>query len=193
MSVRGRVAVGLALTFALVAASAGCTTTTDGRATASVSVAPPAVSGLDEDVWVHIALADSFDIGSDGSCTGRDTNAGLRSGGPIWLRGLSTGVEDQAITGARFVHYPTRIYHGKPLLDDDYEYCVIDAVVTPTTPDPHGYALRYGAQKEMPLGTPGMTPFGLPEHPGYGKYQILMKSCPSLLDPPSKECPVLGN
>jgi hypothetical protein len=75
------------------------------------------------------------------------------------------------------------------MLNDDYRYCVIDAVFTPSMPDPDGYSIKFaGAPREQPIGRPSRTPFGHPDRPGYGKVSMGKQTCPSPLDPPDKDC-----
>jgi hypothetical protein len=187
----------LALVAVLVVGSTGCGglgQTATGVATPNVPASPPAVSGVDDTVWMHIELADSFDALPDGTCAGRDTYRGMSDQARVYLRGNETGFSDQTSVSARFKQYPTVMYHGEPRLDDDYKYCVIDAVFTPSMPDPSGYWLKFaGVGDEVQFGPPGRTPFGQPEHLGYGKYQVVMQACRSRLDPPGKVCPEWEN
>jgi hypothetical protein len=106
------------------------------------------------------------------------------------VHGETTGLYDQSKASARFEHYPP----VKLRLDDDYQYCVVDAVFSPSMPDPGGYSVKFaGAPHEQWLGKPGRTPFGRPEHAGYGNYRMTIQTCRSLLDPPNKRCPEWPN
>ena len=121
---------------------------------------------------------------------GRSTFRGMGDGARVLLRGITTGWDVEGSATAYVEHRAPMMSHGKPLLDDDYVYCDIEVVFTPSMPDPDGYALKFaGADHWEQLGKPGRTPFGQPERPGYGRYNIGSQSCPSLLlDPPDKDC-----
>jgi hypothetical protein len=155
---------------------------------------PPAVSSEDNTVTVNYWLADSFDILADRRCAGRSTNRGMRDGARALLHGLSTGdyVETKAV--AFYFKQPPRMYHGEPILDDDYRYCHVQLVFEVSLPDPDGYAIKFAeAPREQRLGKPSRTPFGQRDRPGYGSYTITAQACRSLLDPPDKNCPEWEN
>ena len=155
----------------------------------SLPVPPPAVSGVDHTVTVSWQLADSFDILPGGMCAGRGPNRGMENGARIVLQGNTTGFVDETKATATFQRRPLS---QKQALEDDGLYCVLRAVFAPSVPDPDGYSVKFP-------GTPvhwdhldrlrGSTPFGEPDKPpGYGYYNLGSQLCPSLLDPPSKDC-----
>jgi hypothetical protein len=112
----------------------------------------------------------------------------MGDGARVLLRGNTTGLDVEATATAYVDRRPPMLSHGRPILDD-HVYCDIEAVFTPSMPDPDGYSLKFaGADHWVELGKPGRTPFGKPEKPGYGPYSIGSQSCPSLLDPPNKDC-----
>jgi hypothetical protein len=149
---------------------------------------PPAVSGVDDTVWVQWALADTFDVRPGGRCEGRASFRGMGDGSRVVLRGNSTGWDVEGRATAYVDHREPYLSHGQPLPDDNV-YCDIRVVFSPSMPDPDGYSLKFaGADHWEDIGTPGRTPFGQPDRPGYGPYNIGSQSCPSLLDPPEKYC-----
>jgi hypothetical protein len=75
-------------------------------------VPPPAVSGIDNTVSVTLGLADSFDVLSDGTCAGRDTNSGMSDGARVQLRGDTVGGSVWSTATARFERRPPGIYDG---------------------------------------------------------------------------------
>jgi hypothetical protein len=153
VNVGWRVLVVTAVAVALASVSCSGSEPRPTAAWTSPHVASPAVSGVDDTVWVQIQLADSFDVYPDRTCAGRDDNRGMRDQAWVLLRGESTGLFDQTKASARFKHYPPVMYHGKPLLDDDYQYCVIDAVFSPSIPDPGGYSVKFaGTPREQWIG-----------------------------------------
>jgi hypothetical protein len=158
-------------------------------ASSGVRVPPPAVSAIDDTVSVHWELADSFDVLPDGACAGRGDNRWMRNGARVLLRGNTSDFYTETRATAYFKHFPSVIYHGKPLMNDDYLYCIVDAVFAPSMPDPSGYSVKFQNASEEWLGKPGGTPFGRPDHPGYGSYRIRKQTCQSLLAPPDEECP----
>lgn len=150
---------------------------------------PPAVSSIDRTVAVRWSLADTFDVKPDGTCAGRDSFRGMSHGTRVLLRGTSTGWDVETTATAFVVRWPTATYRGRPLLDDDYLYCTVDAVFAPSMPDPEGYSAKFaGAGHWYQLGKPSRTPFGKPERPGYGSYRIVAQSCPTRLAAPDEEC-----
>jgi hypothetical protein len=113
----------------------------------------------------------------------------MSDGERVQLRGNTTGFSVETRATTHFEHWPPRMYRGKPIQDDDYLYCIVEAVFAPSMPDPDGYSVKFaGASREEWLGKPSRTPFGKPERPGYGSYQITAQTCASLLDPPDKDC-----
>jgi hypothetical protein len=104
------------------------------------------------------------------------------------LHGKSTGLYDETTVSAYVKRYPPRMYRGNPILDDDYLYCVMEAVFGPSMPDPAGYAIKFPNSPERELFGLSRTPFGRPETPGYGSYNTGSQACPSLLDPPEQDC-----
>jgi hypothetical protein len=104
------------LVTAMVLASASCSESQPKPAAAWTSphVTSPAVSGVDDTVWVQIHLADSFDVYPDGTCAGRDDNRGMRDQAWVLLHGESTGLYDQSKASARFKHYPPVVYPASP-------------------------------------------------------------------------------
>jgi hypothetical protein len=145
-------------------------------------------------VAVTWTLEDSFDILPDRKCAGRSTNRGLSDRARVLLFGNTTGLADETRANAHFEQLPPRIYHGKPLMDDDYRYCIVEAVWSPSVPDPDGYSYKFaGAPRTESLPKLGLTPFGRPEMPGFGRIQISVQTCRSALDPPEKDCPEWGN
>jgi hypothetical protein len=113
----------------------------------------------------------------------------MGDGARVLLRGNSTewDVEGTAIA---YVDRPAPIMsRRKPVLNDDYVYCVIEVVFTPSMPDPDGYSLKFAfTDRWVDLGKPRRTPFGKPDRPGFGPYNTGSQACPSLLDPPDKDC-----
>jgi hypothetical protein len=84
------------------------------------------------------------------------------------------------------------MYRGKPIMDDDYLYCVVEAVFTPTLPDPSGrYSYKFVGDDWRWGVTVGRAPYGQWDRPGYGsgKANLGIQTCRSLLDPPDKDCP----
>lgn len=166
---------------------APATTTT---ATDTVPMPPPAVSSIDNTVSVQIALADSFDVLPDGTCAGRSDNIGIRNGAQVQLRGDTVGGSTWATATTRFEQHPPRIYHGKPVIDDDGQYCIVKAVFAPTRPDPtSSYSVKFvGGSWVHNLVHVGRAPYGRLDRPGYGTANTGIQRCPSLLDPPTKDC-----
>jgi hypothetical protein len=125
---------------------AGCSDTQSsipvGRADGSLPVPPPAMSAVDRTVFVTWALEDSFDVLPGGTCAGRSTNRGMSDRARVLLTGKTTGLSDETVASAFYKQTPPRMYHGKPMLDDDYRYCVITAVWSPAVPDPDGYTYK---------------------------------------------------
>jgi hypothetical protein len=155
----------------------------------SLPVPPPAVSAIDHTVTVTWQLADSFDILPTGQCAGRGDNRGMKPGARIQLHGNSTGLYDETTATASFQR---RALSAKTALIDDGLYCVLRAVFAPSLPDPDGYSIKFPGTPVSweHLGRPGGTPFGRPDNPpGYGGYNLGSQTCPSLLDPPEKDCP----
>lgn len=166
----------------------------DGSAHAHISEPPPAVSGIDDTVSVHWRLADSFDILPGDRCVGRGNNRGMFDGARVRLTGHTMGYAGETKATAYFEHFPPLMHLGRPLLDDDYLYCVVEAVFSPGIPEPDGYSVKFErARDDFWLGKPSGMPFGFRDRPGYGAYQITVQTCRSLLDPPDKDCPEWGN
>lgn len=175
----------------LVILPAACST--DGAPAAgppSLPAPPPAISAIDHTLVVTWQLADSFDVLPNGLCAGRGDNAGMRDGARIRLRGNTTGFDDETTATARFQR---RALSPKQSALDDGLYCILRAVFAPALPDPNGYSIAFPGSRVRwdHLGKPGVgTPFGRPDSPpGYGVYNLGSQKCPSLLDPPDKDCP----
>lgn len=157
---------------------------------------PPAASGIDHTVSIRWQLADSFDIASNGSCTGRSMFRHMGADARVLLRGKTTGITEETHATARVEN----LTNGRSAASDDGLYCVIRAVFSPALPDPDGYWLRFpgNPRPEMPIG-PLNTELGPPFYrgqpvvqatlpPGYGQFNMGSQSCPSLLDPPDRDC-----
>jgi hypothetical protein len=86
---------------------------------------PPAVSGIDDTVWVKSALADTFNVLPGGKCFGRCNFRGMGDGARVLLRGSTTGWDVEATATAYVDRRAPIMSHGKPILDDDYVYCDI--------------------------------------------------------------------
>jgi hypothetical protein len=152
----------------------------------SPSVPSPATSGIDRTVLVRWQLADSFDVMPDGKCAGRSIFSAMHDGVRVQLIGSSSGFGDETRATAHFERRP-----ASP--SDDGQYCIIEAVFAPSLPDPEGYSIKFAGSRDRArtLGRPGGSPLGQPEPPpGYGYYNLGSQSCPSLLDPPERACPV---
>ena len=157
---------------------------------------PPAMSAIDHTVSIGWQLADSFDVSPHGSCRGRSIFNGMGAGLRVQLRGRTTGLTDETRATARVEDHTT----GRSARFDDGLYCLIQIVFVPAVPDPDGYWLRFpGSQQpdvELRALSRGVGPIfsrGEPvEQPtlpaGYGQFTSGSQSCPSLLDPPDKEC-----
>lgn len=159
------------------------------RSSSSLPVAPPAVSGINRTVVVHWQLADSFDVLPDGKCAGRSIFREMHDGVRVQLIGNTTGLGDET-------RATTHVERRGASRSDDGQYCVVEAVFAPSVPDADGYSIKFAGSAERArwLGKPGGAPFGQPDPPpGYGWYNVGSQSCPSLLDPPDKDCPVAGN
>ncbi|WP_131536382.1 hypothetical protein [Mycolicibacterium aromaticivorans] len=191
MTVCHRTLRSLAVVMAVAATVAACSTNGPPRGTASSSpvAPPPAVSGVDHTVAVKWSMADSFDILPDGTCAGRGDNRGMNNGARLQLQGDTTGFTDETRVTARFRR---ATLSKKEALMDDGQYCVVEGVFAPSMPDPGGYSIKFSGTRIHidHLGKPGSgTPFGRPDPPpGYGVYNISTQRCPSLLDPPDKDC-----
>lgn len=160
---------------------------------------PPAVSAIDHTVSIAWQLADSFDVTPNGSCRGRSTFNNMGAGSRVQLRGRTTGLTDETRATARVEDHTT----GGSARFDDGLHCVIRIVFAPALPDPDGYWLRFpgGQQPDVELRTlnRGAGPIfsrGEPvEQPtlpaGYGQFNSVSQSCPSSLDPPDRDCPVV--
>ena len=160
---------------------------------------PPAMSAIDHTVSIGWQLADSFDVSPDGSCRGRSIFNGMGAGLRVQLRGRTTGLTDETRATARVEDHTT----GRSARFDDGLYCLIQMVFAPAVPDPDGYWLRFpGSQQpdvELRALSRGVGPIfsrGEPvEQPtlpaGYGQFTSSSQSCPSPLDPPERECPIV--
>ena len=197
MGVSGRIArpLGALIIATCVSSTSACSENIEPAsdhtaASPSLPRPPPAQSGINRAVVIRWQLADSFDVMRDGSCAGRSIFSGMKAGVRAHLTGKSTGLLDET-------RATTHVERRAPNQGDDGVYCVIEAVFAPAVPDPDGYSLKFAGsqQREVYLGKPGSTPyghagFGLPDlPPGYGFYGLGSQSCPSLLDPPTKDCP----
>ena len=160
---------------------------------------PPATSALDHTVSIVWQLADSFDVSPDGRCTGRSNFAKMGAGLRVQLRGRTTGLTDETLATARVEGHTT----GSSARFDDGLYCVVRIVFAPAVPDPDGYWLRFpGSQQpdvELRALNRGVGPIfsrGEPVEqptlpPGYGQFTSSAQSCPSTLDPPERDCPIV--
>jgi hypothetical protein len=117
----------------------------------------------------------------------------MNNGARVQLEGDTTGFIDETRATARFHR---EVLSKKEALFDDGLYCVVEAVFAPSMPDPGGYSIKFfGTRIHLNhLPKPGGTPFGRPDPPpGYGTYNITTQRCPSLLDPPDKDCSESAN
>jgi hypothetical protein len=115
----------------------------------------------------------------------------------VQLRGQTTGLTDETRATARIEDQTS----GKSVRYDDGLYCIMRVVFAPALPDPDGYWLRFpgSPQADVQIGplNGGVGPIffrGEPVDqatlpPGYGQYSAGSPSCPSLLDPPDRDCP----
>lgn len=178
--------------FALIpACTAGPSQQAHSSPVNQTSSPPPAVSGIDDTISVRMSLADTFDVLPNGNCAGRLIYQGVRDGARVLLQGNSTtwGVETRAVV--HLEHRKPIMSRGKPLLFDDYVYCVAEAVFTPPMPDPAGYSIKFA-------GTSSWDDLGQPTHAATDSahggewsgwnYDFSTQMCPSLLDPPEKDC-----
>ena len=170
-----------------------------GTPPVSLPSPPPATSGIDRTVSVRWQLADSFDVLPDGSCRGREDFSHMGAGDRAQLRGATTGMVDETRATARLEDQTK----GKSAFFDDGLYCVILIVFAPALPDPDGYWLSFpgNPQTELRVGLdPSLGPSfigGRPVPqatlpPGYGRFSMGSQACPSLLNPPDEECPVVA-
>jgi hypothetical protein len=149
---------------------------------------PPAVSSIDHTVSVTWTLLDSFDIDADGTCYGRSANRGIEDRALVQIKGNATGFIDETRVTA-YVHQYA-LSPKEALLNDGLD-CVVQAVLSPSIPDPSGYTVKFPnalLDTEDQLGTPSHSPFGMADTPGYGAYHLQVMRCPSALDPPDKDC-----
>jgi len=192
--VTNRMAIAAMLACALTACTAGVSQPLTGPLRLPSS--PPASSAVDHTVSVEWQLADSFDVSPNGSCTGRDAFGAMGAGLRVQLRGRTTGMTDETRASARVEDHTT----GSSAVFDDGLYCVIGIVFDPAVPDPDGYWLHFpGSQQpdvELRALSRGVGPIfsrGEPVEqptlpPGLGHFTSSSQSCPSLLDPPTKDC-----
>ena len=173
------------LLLVLPACSAGPTTLTNGTPTmVPASPPPPAVSGIDDTITVTYALADSFDVLSDGTCAGRSSNSDMRDGARVQLRADTVGGSVWATATARFERQPPRPY-------DDGLYCVVKAVFPATRVDPEWrYSIKFvgGDWRSHVQVRSQFWMYDFIEQPGYGSTSIGLQTCESLSDPPDKDC-----
>jgi hypothetical protein len=160
---------------------------------------PPATSAIDHTVSIGWQLADSFNVSPNGSCRGRSSFNNMGAGLRVQLRGQTTGLTDETRATARVEDHTT----GRSARYDDGLYCVIRIVFAPAVPDPDGYWLRFpGSQQpdvQLRALNRGVGPIfsrGEPIDqptlpPGYGQFSSGSQSCPSPLDPPDRDCPIV--
>lgn len=188
-----------ALIVAVAAALAGCASPTPTTTTQQPIPTPtshqaqqrPAGPPVDSTVNVNLALADSFDIHPDGTCSGRADNAGITNGARVQLRGDTDGGAVWSTATAVVVRRPA-VYRGSVVPEaDDGLYCVATMVFTPTIPDPKSnYSLKFvGGDWLQGLVHVGRAPFGQEDRPGYGSANVTIQQCRSPADPPDKDCP----
>lgn len=157
--------------------------------TPSHVASPPAISGIDRTVTVRWQLADSFDVLPDGSCAGRSIFSEFHDGVHVLLIGVTSRLSDET-------RATTHVEQRPVSPSDDGQYCVVEAVFAPSLPDPAGYSIKFAGSRDRVrfLGRPGGAPYGQPDPPpGYGRYNLGSQSCPSLLDPPDRDCPALAD
>ena len=171
---------------------------TVGSATPEHLPVPPARSAFDDTVTTVWNLADSFDVRSDGTCTGRSSNAGMGDGVKVQLRSETLGGSASATATARVKQHPPTIYNGVNghWVDDDGLYCVVTAVFAPAIPDPDGeYVTKFGGGN-WGHAVRVQSKFWMYDSlgpPGYGLVRTLVQSCRWLADPPDKACPEPGS
>lgn len=195
-------AIRLSVTAFLACTLVACTTSVPQPLTGtlrSLPSPPPATSAIDHTVSIGWQLADSFDVSPNGSCSGRSIFSNMSAGRRAQLRGRTTGLTDETFATARVEDRTT----GRSRLFDDGLYYVIRIVFDPAVPDPDGYWLRFPGSPqsdvELRMLNRGVGPIfsrGEPVEqptlpPGYGQFNSSYQSCPSTLDPPDKECPIV--
>ena len=160
---------------------------------AATRVPPPAVSGIDDTITVTYALADSFDVLSDGTCAGRSSNSGMRDGARVQLRADTVGGSVWATATARFERQPPRIcsgVNGRWMMDDGL-YCVVKALFPATRVDPEWrYSIKFvgGDWRSHVQVRSQFWMYDFIEQPGYGSTSIGIQTCPNLADPPDRDC-----
>lgn len=162
---------------------------------------PPATSAIDHTVSIAWQLADSFDVSPDGSCRGRSVFTNMGADLRAQIRGRTTGLTDETRATAQVEDHTL----GNSRRSDDGVYCDIQIVFAPAVPDPDGYWLRFPGSEQPDVelsalsrvigpifsrGAP-VEPATLP--PGYGEFSTRSQSCPTLLDPPTRDCPVAAS
>ena len=192
----------LSVTAFLACTLVACTTSVPQPLTGTPGLLPsppPATSAIDHTVSIGWQLADSFDVSPNGSCSGRSTFSNMGAGLRVQLRGRSTGLTDETLATARVEDHTT----GRSRLFDDGLYCVIRIVFDPAVPDPDGYWLHFPGSPqsdvELRMLHRGVGPIfsrGEPVEqptlpPGYGQFNSSSQSCPSTLDPPERDCPIV--
>lgn len=167
---------------------------TAGSAVPVHAAGPPARSALDDTVMAVWRLADSFDIHSDGTCSGRSSNAGMIDGAMVQLRSETLGGSSSSTMTARVKQYPPRIYDGVNgrWVEDDGLYCIVTAVFGPAIPDPEGeYVVKFagGDWSHHVWVRSRFWMYDSLGPPGYGMDSTVIQTCSSLADLPDKECP----
>lgn len=183
-----------ALTVAAAVALAGCASTTPAATTQQATPTStqaqqrPAGPPVGDTVNVTLALADSFDINPDGTCSGRSDNTGMTNGARVQLRGDTDG-------GSVWSTATTAVERHPPVPGDDGQYCIVKMTFTPNMPDPKStYSLKFvGGDWLRGFVHVRRAPFGQEDRPGLGSASGTVQTCRSAADPPDKDCPEWGN
>lgn len=184
----------LATVGVLLVSACSAQTVTAGSAQPAHLPVPPARAAFDDTVTAVWHLADSFDIHSDGTCSGRSSNAGMADGAKVRVRSETEGGNSSTTATARVKQNPPRIYNGVNghWVDDDGVYCVVQATFAPAIPDPEGnYLVKFNGE-DWSASVSVSSKFWMYDSlgpPGYGKSSTVVLTCTSLADPPDKECP----
>ena len=171
---------GLALSM-LSLVLAGCTlgSTVEGR---------PTIGPLPEHghVDVTLALTDSFDVHTDGTCAGRHVFRGVANGASVEIRGENSSTFVNTTVLTRYQRDATR---KAPY--DDGQFCIVKFTFVPVKPDPAGYFIEFPLGPQLGYGFmitlmgESMTP---PFGRGYGTYDTTIQTCTDYDAPPERPC-----